>query len=120
VRHAEQPLLHRCVRDDGGVVLVLAERCLPLAGQDADDAKRLIVDANERTRGIGPGAKQLIARNGAKDDDLRGGPNVFWRQKRSVLERPRSHVNQLVARTLDLRVPVRVFRNDLRARVQAG
>ena len=55
----------------GGVVLIRAEGCLPLACEHADDAERLVVDADERADGVRTRAEQLIARDGSEDDDLR-------------------------------------------------
>ena len=62
----------------------------PLRRQHADDAERLVVDADGRADRIGAGAEQLIARHRAEHGDLGRARHVLRREEAAELHRPRA------------------------------
>ena len=103
---------------DDGVVLIRSHCGLPLRREDANDAKRLIVDAHRRAHGIRTGAKQLIASHRPKHGHLGGAHDFLRGEKAPELHWPRTNRGELFTGPLHLGIPVRGLRHDLRACIQ--
>ena len=70
MRLSEKLLLHRGIREDHGVVLVLPGGRLSLCAQDADNRYRDFVNANDLPNRIGAAVKQGIADGCPQESDF--------------------------------------------------
>ncbi len=117
VLDALELLLDRGIRRKDGVVLVLAERPLPLAGHHADHLEGLIPDAHDLPCWIHVGAEQRIGHHTAEYCDLRRRVDVLLGEEHPVPHGPHADVREIDVRPFDTGGPVLVSGDDLSARV---
>ena len=113
-----QFLLDRAVGDEDGIVLVLPRR-LSLGREDADDAERLVANANDLPVGSTCSPNSVSATTEPSTATLRG-LCVLLREMRPKVRRPGPDERHVDAGALDARRPVLIAGDDLRARVRAG
>src|SRR5215831_14922459 len=111
--------LSRGIRNDRGVVLILAYHRLTLCRQYAYYTKRQIANTNRFADRI-DSWKQLFRHGFSKHNDSRRGSDIRIREKVTLFDLPCSNFGKLLVGALDTDKPVLIPENQLPGRVHHG